>query len=233
MKGAQKATFDKAKTVITAQAANIEYVIGDEPQNIKNALVNATIYKGNSIQQLKADTELLESKIAEQIEAEKVKALEVIELLKTKLESFDDFKTLELDKQQQLIAEFSMATKKVDQQSLVAMLRDEARRFEDLTYSQLVQKLMAWSQPAPSPITPVSGSKINTQPEDDLIGGKPTPTPAVEEPVKPEIQSVSAKQIRVDYAKPWLSTESDVEGYVEEYKKALLLAIKEGKHVQL
>lgn len=233
MKGAQKATFDKAKKVITAQAANIEYVIGEEPQNIKNALVNATIYKGNAIQQLKADTESLESKIAEQVEAEKVKALEVIELLKTKLESFDDFKTLDQNKQEQLIAEFSVATKKIEQQSLVAMLRDEARRFEDLTYSQLVKKLMAWSQPVPPPVTPVSGSKANTQPEDDLFGGKPTPTPVVEEPVKPEIQSVSAKQIRVDYAKPWLSTENDVEGYVDEYKKALLLAIKEGKHIQL
>jgi hypothetical protein len=234
MKGAQKSTFDKAKRVTTEQLANIEYVIGDEYQNIKDALVNATIYKGNAIQQLKTDTESLENKISEQVKAERTQAIETINLLKDKLENFDDFQTLSQEKQQQLTSEFTIAKQKLEQQSLIAMLRDEVRRFEDVTYSKLVQKLMAWSQPAPPSVTtPVTDNKTNNQPEDDLFGGKAKPTPSVNDPVKPEIQSISAKQIRVDYNKPWLSTENDVEGYIEEYKKALLSAIKQGKHIQL
>jgi hypothetical protein len=233
MKGAQKATFDKAKRVTTEQLANIEYVISDEYQKIKDALVNATIYKGNAIQQLKTDTELLENKIAEQVEIERTKAIEIINLLNDKLESFDDFQTLDQEKQQLLTSKFTVAKQKIEQQFLIAMLRDEARRFEDVTYAKLVQNLMAWSQPAPQPVTPVDDNKTNNQPENDLLGEKSQPTQSVNEPVKPEIKSISAKQIRVDYNKPWLSTVNDVESYVEEYKKALLSAIKEGKHIQL
>lgn len=234
MKGAQKSTFDKATRVITEQIANIEYVTSDEYQNIKNALVNANIYKGNAIQQLKTDTDSLENKITEQVKVERTKAIETINLLKDKLENFDDFQMLSQEKQQQLTSEFTVAKQKLEQQSLIAMLRDEARRFEDVTYSNLVQKLMAWSQPAPQTVTtPVTDNNTNNQPKDDFFEGKATPTPSVNEPVKPEIQSISAKQIRVDYNKPWLSTENDVEGYIEEYKKALLSAIKQGKHIQL
>jgi hypothetical protein len=119
------------------------------------------------------------------------------------------------------------------------MLRDEARRFEDHIYSAQVQKLMTWSQPVPEPTPAPKPTQPSPEPQLGIFPGGESvePTPAVQEPTvlkpKPEIKSISAKQIRVDYAKPWLASESDVEGYVEEYKKALLTAIKEGKHIQL
>jgi hypothetical protein len=53
----------------------------------------------------------------------------------------------------------------------------------------------------------------------------------VSEPPVPE--SVSVRQVRVSYHKPWLSSEGDVDEYLDEYKKALLEAIAEGKRIQL
>jgi len=240
MKGPQRSTFDKATKVITEQKANIDYVKGTEYQQIKEALVSANIFKGSAIQQLKNDIDTLENKIAEQVNAERKKAVELIEHLHAKLIGFDEYKSLKQEKQEQLVTEFTRAIDKLKQQTLIAMLRDEARRFEDHTYSAQVQKLMTWSQPAPEP-TPTqkpepvkSSAQPSSNPEPSLFGGnRVEPTPTVQEPKKPEIKSVSARKIRVDYAKPWLASESDVESYVEEYKKALLAAIKEGKHIQL
>jgi hypothetical protein len=234
MKGPQKSTFDKAKQVVLEQKANIEYVEGTEYQQIKDALVSATIFKGSAIQQLKTDTDALENKITEHVNSERTKAVELIEHLQEKLVGFDDYKSLAQDKQEQLLTEFTRAIDKLKLQTLIAMLRDEARRFEDHIYSAQVQKLMTWSQPTPDPTPVPNKPQPSPKPQPGLFGGNTVePVPKVQEPEKPEIKSISAKQIRVDYAKPWLASESDVECYVEEYKKALLAAIKEGKHIQL
>ncbi|WP_462164398.1 BREX system P-loop protein BrxC [Pseudoalteromonas xiamenensis] len=233
MNGPQKATYDNARKLITEQSANSEYVEGDELQKIKDALVNASIYKGSAIQQLKADSELLASKITKKVEEERNQALEQIDLMKSKLQGFNEFINLDSGQQQQLLAEFERIIDKVKQQSLIAMIRDDARRFEEHTYSQLVQKMMAWSQPIQPTNEPSKPSGTNDGTGSEPNGGSSDVVPGVKEPAKPEIHSVSAKQIRVAYNKPWLSTEDDVEGYVEEYKKALLAAIKAGKHIQL
>ncbi|GLT15886.1 BREX system P-loop protein BrxC [Vibrio algivorus] len=229
MKGSQKSIYDAAKQALTDQKANLEYVEGDEYQSIQNALVNADIYKGSSIQRLKADTEALLSKIQAQVKAEQKNAIETISSLETKLTSFEEFKALELQRQEQLKAEFTRVVAKLEQQSLIAMLRDEARRFEEQTYSKLVQKLMEWSQPA----LPESqnGYKPDINFGDNTTGDQTQVN--VKSSVKKQVKSVSAKQIKVEYTKPWLSTVDDVEGYVEEYKKALLQAIKDGKNIQL
>ena len=231
MKGSKKSIYDEAKQVITDQKANLEYVEGDEYQNIQDALVNADIYKGNSIQRLKADTEALLSKIQEQVKTEQKNSIESICSLETKLISFEEFKALELERQEQLKAEFKRVVAKLEQQSLIAMLRDEARRFEEQTYSQLVQKLMDWSQPASS--EPKNGNKPDVGSGDNTTGGQTKTTSGTQATGKSQVKSVSAKQIKVEYSKPWLSTVSDVEGYVEEYKKALLQAINDGKNIQL
>lgn len=233
MSGPQKATYDNARKLITDQSANSEYVEGDELQKIKDALVNASIYKGSAIQQLKADSELLASKITSKVEEERTQALEQIDSMKSQLQGFNEFINLDSGQQQQLLAEFERITDKIKQQSLIAMIRDDARRFEEHSYSQLVQKMMAWSQPIAPTSEPSKPSGTNDETGNEPNGGCSDVVPGVKEAAKPEIQSVSAKQIRVAYNKPWLSTEDDVDGYVEEYKKALLAAIKAGKHIQL
>ncbi|PSU45803.1 BREX system P-loop protein BrxC [Photobacterium frigidiphilum] len=230
MKGAKKAIYDDAKQVITEQKANIEYVEGDEYKSIQDALVNATIYKGTVIQQLKTDTEMLVRKINAQVKTEQKSAIESIEILQDKLVNFEDFKLLDLARQEQLTSEFSRVMTKLKQQSLIAMLRDEARRFEEQAYTQLVQKLMDWSQPSPEP---KDNSKPDAEPQKGSTSGKTKIISGVQESVKSQVKSVSARQIKVEYAKPWLSTASDVEEYVEEYKKALLQTINDGKNIQL
>lgn len=238
MKGSQKATYDNAKQVITEQKANIEYIEGIEYQQIKEALVNSEIFKGNAIQKLKVNADALEQKITEQVNVERKKAIAVINQLQQKLVGFEDYQSLNAEQQNELNIEFTRSTDKLNQQSLIAMLRDEARQFEETTYSVLVQNLMTWSQPIPEP-EPVEITPITQSQQKGSTGNneKSATTPTINEPSKQvtklEIKSISAKQVRVDYHKPWLANESDVNGYIEEYKKALLAAIKEGIHIQL
>jgi uncharacterized protein VirK/YbjX len=50
---------------------------------------------------------------------------------------------------------------------------------------------------------------------------------------EPKIEYINSKSLKIDYNKPWLSDEDDVENYIELMKKALLKEIKDGKRVQV
>jgi len=239
MRGPQKASFDSAKKLLEEQKPNLEYVHGQNKdsahQQIAEALVSPDIYKGSAIQQLKANTEALETALNDLLAKEGELAISSIESLKDKLTGFGEYQALDQDKQAQLASAFDTAINKLNDQNLIAMLRDEVRRFEDQSYSGLVQQLMTWSQPAPA----IPNPQPLTQKESESVGGNgggaTVPVASSEEPaVTPVLpQTIAAKHVKVNFHKPWLATEQDVEQYLEEYKKSLLAAIKGGKHIQL
>ncbi|MFW1504049.1 BREX system P-loop protein BrxC, partial [Vibrio parahaemolyticus] len=187
MKGSKKSIYDEAKQAIADQKANIDYVEGDEYKNIQDALVNADIYKGNAIQQLKSDSETLISKIKAQVTAEQQSCIESIYALETKLVSFEEFKALDSAKQEQLKAEFKRVVVKLEQQTLIAMLRDEERRFEEQTYTLLVQKLMDWSQPASS--EPKNENKPDVGSGDNTTGGQTKTSSGTQATGKSQVKS--------------------------------------------
>lgn len=235
MKGPNKDSFDEARKLLEDQKPNLEYIEGDEPQSLREALVEPTIYKGSVVQQLKADCAVLQQKIETQIGAERKQAQAVIEALKAKLLGFEEFQKLEVDKQAMLKGAFDEVESKIMGQSLIAMIRDEARRFEDQRYASLVQQLMEWNQPVPEKLADPAESVEAKSPSDGQSSGstenKVESKPVVENPHKPA--TISAKNIQVNFRKPWLADEADIEEYLAKFRDALVEEIKQGKKVQL
>jgi hypothetical protein len=93
-------------------------------------------------------------------------------------------------------------------------IKDSVRRFEDDTYQQIVIEI----------------SKLTTPKEPSITTTTSTDAPKVDEP---KIEYINSKSLKIDYNKPWLSDEDDVENYIELMKKALLKEIKDGKRVQV
>ncbi|MCK5894354.1 MAG: DUF1819 family protein [Endozoicomonadaceae bacterium] len=193
-------------------------------QQIAKAWVSPDIYKGSRIQQLKANTDSLSNELNDLLVKEREVAIGSIESLKDKLTGFDEYQALDQGKQTQLASDFDTAIDKLNKQNLIAMLRDEVHRFEEQSYSSLVQKLRAWSQPEPEH-TPESATADEGEPASQPEVAEPEPQAAPE--------AIAIRHVRVNYHKPWLAAENDVNEYLEEYRKALLGAIKEGKHIQL
>jgi hypothetical protein len=243
MRGPQKSSFDAAKQLLATQKPNLEYIqsqTGEAAhQQITEALVSPDIYKGAAIQQLKANTDSLSNELNDLLLKEREAAIGSIESLKDKLTGFAEYQALDTDKQQQLASAFDVAIGKLNGQNLIAMLRDEVRRFEEQSYSSLVQQLMTWNQPAPEPKKPDYKKTESTKPQPEPSGEgyneHPISAYGIEEPKAKPVppQTVSAKNVKVDFHKPWLASEQDVEQYLEEYKKSLLAAINDGKHIQL
>jgi hypothetical protein len=226
MKGPNKNSYDQARLLLENQKPNMEYVEGDESKRLSAALVDPAIYNGAAIQQLKADSTSLQEKIDARVEAERASALEGINKLKVKLEGFDEYKNLDVKKQAHLSQAFEEVVSKVNSQSLIAMIRDEARRFEEHRYSSLVQQLMAWSQPEEK------NDPLEYTDDDSPELGEPPIKPDVGEDRKTPV-TISVRNIRVDFHKPWLADETDVEQFLAKYREALLDEIKQGKKVQL
>ena len=235
MKGSNKESFDEVRKLLDTQKPNLQYVEGSELQRLKEALVDPSIYKGSAVQQLKADSTSLQQKIESQIKAEQNQALEVIEELKTKLLGFEEFQKLNEDKQKVLSGTFDEIVAKITNQSLIAMIRDEVRRFEDQQYASLVQQLIEWNQPDQEKQVEPTENGQPQLPNDDQASGKN------ENDGKSELggkrqqrpETISAKNIKVNFRKPWLADETDIDEYLAQYRDALLGEIKQGKKVQL
>ena len=235
MKGPHKASYDEAKQLLANQKLNLSYINSKQHQQVNAALHDPEIYKGNKLQKLTAQIDDLQKQLEQLIQEEKYKALVSIEELKQKLSGFEEFNALAPEQQQQLLKPFDETAEDLKQQSLIAVIRDDLRRFEDESYSVLVQKLMMWSQPKPEPQpaqkSGAESSSVKNEDGDDSenINGRKE----VKEPEPQTIETISARYIKVSYNKPWLASEADVVDYLEKYKTVLLDAIKAGKHVQL
>lgn len=233
MKGPNKVGFDETRKLLDTQKPNLEYVEGNEPLSLREALVDPYIYKGSAVQQLKADCASLQQKIKGQIETERNQALGVIESLKDKLLGFDEFQKLDIDKQESLRKAFDDIIVKITQQSLIAMIRDEVRRFEDQQYVLLVQKLMEWNQPdQEKQVEQTEDGQPqlldDDQASDTTENGSKQVIDTQRKPV-----TISAKNIKINFRKPWLADEADINEYLAEYRNALLDEIKQGKTIQL
>lgn len=230
MSGPQKASFDNARLLLQEQKPNLEYISGDSHLKIVEALISPDIFKSSAILQLKGDTESLEIELNDLRTSEHAMAVSKVESLRKKLTGFAEFRVLDQDKQSTLIEAIDLVIDKLKQQTLIAMLRDEARRFEDQGYARLVGDLMTWSRPTTKEGTSAS------QPNDGSNAiqriSQATPSPPVE-PTASAPQTIAVRQLKVDFPKPWLANAQDVEQYLEVYGKSLLAAINDGKHIQL
>ena len=214
-------------------------------------MVNATLYQGNAVQQLKADVVSLQQKIKSQIEAERVRAFEIIDELKAKLVGFEEFKLLDTDKQAHLSQAFEEAVSKINGQSLIAMIRDETRRFEEQHFSFLIQQVDEWNAEQPileekaaDPVDAVSSTDIennvnkdikqNTKPLSDSLSkplsSSPSKPPSKAQESKP---IVSLKQLKTSYARPWINSEKDVDEYLTNLRQLLQKELSEGKKIQV
>ena len=235
MKGSHKASYDEAKQLLANQKLNLSYIDSKQHSQVESALLDPEIYKGNKLQQLKARIDILQQQLDQLLQNEKDKALTSIEELKQKLSGFEQFNVLVDNQQQQLLKPFDEIGEALQQQLLIAVIRDDSRRFEDETYSALVQKLMVWSQPKPKsqPVQdskPESSSDENEESDDfDIITG----SEEVKEPNPIMIKTISVRQIKVSYKKPWLASEVDVDEYLEAFRKSLIEEINQDKQIQV
>jgi len=226
MGGSMKSIYNDVRNFIQNEQHNFDDVEGDEITEIEKILGDVNCYKGSSIQQAKAHVQAVEQKIAEKLRLEKEKAGSEIEVLKQKLMSMSEFASLSESQKDNLLEPFERIQRKVDGQSLIAMIRDEVRRFEEAEYSGLLSQTVTWTQPKPVSVQPPVYPPV--------IGGKDSPVVAEPEPVpQATVEVVIIRNLKVQSVKSLLSSTEDVDTYIEKLRAVMQEEIRKGNRVQV
>jgi hypothetical protein len=225
MSGPQKGIFDNARRFVQTQEPNFACIDGDETAQVVACLADPDCFKGNRMQQVRTQVELLQEKVTARIQTEMVRARETVAALQSRLCGMAEFAALNGDQQHQLTRPFSEFSAAMERQTLIAVIRDTLRRFEENDYQRLLSQMTSWAQPACEPECSPESADI-TAPK---VGAKPLP------PVRPEprIEYVPSRSVKVSFDKAWLADEIDVERYVESMRSALLEEIRKGKRIQI
>ncbi|MDQ0672358.1 BREX system P-loop protein BrxC [Pseudomonas sp. W2I6] len=225
----QKAIYDQARQLVQEQEDNFAYVSTGEVEAIKALLTENKPWQGNRLQQAKPQLEALQQAIANQLTSEKATAVSRLAELELRLQGSNEYDGLKPEQQAQLAAPFVEARQSMQGQKRIAMIRDQLRAFEDNQYAQLLLKLerLARPQPVSAPIPPVSPPPAGNQ------GIDYPPPPSVEPPKVAEPRLVSARTIKVDYSKPWLASEAELDDYLRQQREAWLKEIQAGNRVQI
>lgn len=215
MGGALKGLCDEARSFVQSQEPNFPYVEGSEAQQIQDVLNDPECYKGNRMQQTKTLVDSLRTKLEAQLEQEKSATRECVTSLKNRLATMAEFMRLSKDQQAQLLQPFDAFLHSLDQQTLIAVIRDTLRRFEDDEYQRILARLSAFSKPEPAGGAAVgAGQGTGTTPE-------------------PTVEYVPYRSIRALFDKAWLADEADVDKYLASVREALLKEIRDGKRIQI
>jgi hypothetical protein len=211
MSGPQKGIYDDARDTLTRQGANLDYVDPDAARALRAALDDPACYKGTAIQSLKTDLYDLKNKVELKVLEERKAVEAAVDEVAAKVTQMAEFQALSEADQQRITTRIATKKSGLDRIDLIPILRDKSNDARQSLLAEIIGEIDRMTRPAPAP-TP---SGVNDP-----------PAPAPQAP-----SYVNASQVRVTFAKPYLSDDADVDAYLEEFKKTLLAEIYAGKKV--
>ena len=148
----------------------------------------------------------------------RTQAIEKLKTLQQRMQGLEEYKKLPDVRMAELDAPYQELIEHIKQQSLIAVINDRLRYFEEQGYQKLLTRLIDLTAPKP-----ISGTKSTDLSEDD-------PNKQITEP-RPEY--ISSRNINIAFDKAWLADETDVDRYLETMRQALLEEIRKGKRIQI
>jgi hypothetical protein len=210
MNGPQQGIFDGARRFVQQQQPNFDRIAGGEAGQLVALLADPDCFRGDRMQRVKVLVEGLEQQVAAQIALEVDRARAAVAGLQGRLGGMVEFGGLSGEQQAQINQRFEDFAIVIANQSLIAVIRDSLRQFEEEDYQRLLAQVTEWAQP----VVPESVEKSVVAKE-------------------PPIAYVSSRSVRVEFAQAWLADEADVDRYVDAMRSALLAEIRQGKRVQI
>ena len=228
MNGEGRRIYDAAAAYLREQTPNLAYVTTNG-RNLEALLVQKGVYRGAAATQIKNQHEHLRKLVGDTLAKERSDAVAAIERLWLQLTAADEFGQISPDDQATLRQPFAEKQDYLRRQTVIGNLREETRQFEQLQYGEALATLLHLATPPP-PLPPVPPPP--SPDGDENSAPSPTPPPAAVAPaVAPVV--VRLASLPVDFGRPWLQTEGDVDDYLALWAKALKDAIAVGKNILL
>jgi len=216
MNGDQVGIYDSIKRFLDSDISNLDYVSDEELLILKDLMNNNKPYLGNLIKDAKTAKETLVAKVLEQINLEKSQTKEAINGAIAEFKLKDDFQRLTPQQQEQIIKPFVDELSKLQGIKYIAVIRDTRTRVKDSIFTRQLNEMVRLITEKNKPFEPVGAN-----------GG----SSAVNAPQA--VHYINNNNIKPVFNKSELRSESDVDEYIEAYRKALKDQIKNNRRIQL
>lgn len=206
MNGEQIKIYDDIKLLVTRNIANLSYIEGDEFKTLETLINSNTPYKGNGVQLAKAAKDSLTQKVLDVIVAEKETFIKKHDEIVANLSEREEFVKLN-GETQKILQPFEDLKKQVtdNKNHFIANIKNATRDLEEDLYPKQLNLMMQLLAP---------------KAEDGKVS-------------EPQAKYIKKSSIRVEFGKRDLTTEAEVEAYMEALKEAYLERIKQNLRITL
>ena len=220
--GNQYVIYKNAADFLNEESDNLSE-LGDNSavSELRSKLADPDCYQNGGIPQIKKLHTSLLARISEMLAELRKTYCSRVDALEEQLESQSDYADLTEDQKQLFAVEYAEAKQNINQQSRALMIRSTYENFN----KDQTTRLNRMSSKAENNRTTQRQENDNDRNGDSSNGGTP------QQPQSPVTYYVQARQLV--HSNGILSTESDVEQYLDTLREAYLNAIREGKKIQL
>lgn len=212
MGGQQRGIYEEISTYLSAQSANFAQTGQAEADAMRAILANPSCYKGTAIQDLRTRYLSLKNTLELKVIEER-KAVEAeIAACRAKIKSLPEMGKLTPDQRNIVLSRLDNSVTGLADIPLIAVLRNKATEVRSTLYPLLLAEVDRLAKPAPT------------------TNSKPGFNEGTLPPIRPA-EFVNNHDIKVPFAKAYLSEEADVNDYVETLRTTLLAEIRSGKRI--
>lgn len=164
MSGSSKAIYDEVRTFLQTQGPNFSAMDSDKPEQLKALLAAPDCYKGNRMKEAKTVLDGLKKDVDKYIRQARDGALKQVATLQARVTGLPEYATLSTGQQQEIERSFSAIEKYIQDQNLIAVIRDQTARYEATEYNRLLTTIAGWTQKdEAAPIEYVSQSELRVR----------------------------------------------------------------------
>lgn len=214
MNGDQLTIYDSIKTILNGDTSNLNYIDGDEKEQLIELLKNPKPYSGNLVRDAKVAKDTLTQKVADKQREEREIAEEAIETAIAEISNKEEFSKLSDSQKEQIIQPFKLQKNRLQHERYIAVIRDIRTNVKDSVFTRQLNEMMKLAAP-PIPYA-----------EDPATGE----SRKVAEPI---VHYINKNNVKPKFKKTELRSEADVDEYVEAYRQALKEQIKNNRRIQL
>jgi hypothetical protein len=223
MNGNQREIYEQAQKFVQVQEPNFAYIAGTDVEQIQAILADRQCFKGNRMQQVKVLSDRASAAVAEKVKEEIAIAKISVTELQTRLCGMSEFTGLSVEQQAQIVQPFSDFLTAIANKKLIAVIRDDLRRFEEEKYSGLMLQVSEWA--ASNRVQPDATKTVNV--------GKATANNKISVTAESPAKYVTKQSIQVKFDRAWLENEADVDRYLAGMREAFMAEIQQNKRISI
>lgn len=143
LNGSQKGIFDSAISFLKTNEANFADLQAPEVKLLSELTQDQECFKGNKIQQIKSNLDVLQDTLKNRLTQEFSKANSDISELQEKLMHLQEFAKAGEAKKKEAEEKFTAFSRQLQGISLIPVIRDSVRKFEEIEFQSIIDSMLS------------------------------------------------------------------------------------------